>query len=56
MTPMTQRAPRRNTAGLVTPALIALESFWGIFFLRRSVRFPELLGVLASAFFTYSFW
>ena len=33
-------------AGLVTPALIGLESCWGLFFLRRPARFTELITVL----------
>lgn len=42
--------------GLVTPAVIALESFWGIWFLLKPIGFLELLTTLASSILTYSAW
>jgi len=42
--------------GLVTPALIAMESFFGAWFLNTAVPFDELLLTLFSAVLTYSFW
>lgn len=42
--------------GLATPGLIALESFFAVFFLHRSVDFLDLLKVAAVAFVTYSNW
>jgi dolichyl-phosphate-mannose--protein O-mannosyl transferase len=42
--------------GLVTPAMIALESFWGIWFLLKPIGFLELLITLGSAILTYSAW
>lgn len=42
--------------GLVTPAAIALESFFGAWFLHNPVPFHELLLVLLSAILTYSWW
>jgi dolichyl-phosphate-mannose--protein O-mannosyl transferase len=41
---------------LATPGLIALESFFAVFFLRRSVDFLDLLKVAGAAFVTYANW
>jgi dolichyl-phosphate-mannose--protein O-mannosyl transferase len=48
--------------GLATPGIIGIESFFGFWFLKRSVRFPELLKVavvglsLYAAFFAVHFY
>jgi dolichyl-phosphate-mannose--protein O-mannosyl transferase len=42
--------------GLVTPFLIALESFFGIWFLRRGAALRDLLPVLVAAVATYAFY
>jgi dolichyl-phosphate-mannose--protein O-mannosyl transferase len=42
--------------GLATPGLIALESFFAVFFLTRSVDFIDLLKVAAVSATTYSTW
>lgn len=42
--------------GLATPGLIALESFFAVFFLHRSVDFADLLKVGAVSFATYANW
>jgi len=48
--------------GLATPGIIAIESFFALWFLRRSVRFPDLLLTAVSglslyaAFFALHFW
>ena len=40
--------------GLATPGMIAIESFFAFFFLRRAVPFHHLLVVAATAFVTYT--
>ena len=42
--------------GLATPAIIGLESFFGLWFLRRTVRFPDLLLTLFSGLTIYTFF
>jgi dolichyl-phosphate-mannose--protein O-mannosyl transferase len=42
--------------GAATPAAIAIESFFGLWFLRRATRFRDLVTVLIAGFFTYSLW
>jgi dolichyl-phosphate-mannose--protein O-mannosyl transferase len=42
--------------GAVTPLMIAVESFFGIMFLKRGAMFLDLLSVLCSGVFTYMFW
>ena len=41
---------------LATPGLIALESFFAVFFLHRAVDFLDLIKVAFVAFVTYSNW
>lgn len=41
---------------LATPGIIAVESFFAIWFLKRSIPLPDLLMVLASAFATFCVW
>lgn len=40
--------------GLATPALVGLEAIFGIWFLKRSYPFPDLLVILTTAFFLYA--
>jgi dolichyl-phosphate-mannose--protein O-mannosyl transferase len=42
--------------GLVTPFLIAVESFFAIFFLKRGAPFLDLIKILVVAFLTYALW
>lgn len=42
--------------GLATPAIVALESFFGFFFLRRALPFMDLLLILVVAIVVYSFY
>ena len=42
--------------GLATPAMIGLESFMALFFLRRAVSWPDLLRIAGSALLTYATW
>jgi hypothetical protein len=42
--------------GLVTPALVALESYLAVWTLHKPVPFRQLLYVLAVSLLTYSFW
>jgi len=49
-------APNVKMTGLVTPALVAMESFFGLWFLNSFVPFWELLVILSTSILTYSFW
>ena len=42
--------------GAVTPFMIAVESFFGLMFLKRGAMFLDLLSILCSGIFTYMFW
>ena len=42
--------------GLATPALVAVESFFGLWFLLHAVPFTELLLVLVSSICCYVWW
>ena len=42
--------------GLATPGIIAVESTFAIFFLKRSAYLTDLLTVGVAGFFTYAFW
>jgi dolichyl-phosphate-mannose--protein O-mannosyl transferase len=42
--------------GAVTPLMIAVESFFGLMFLKRGAMFLDLLSILFSGIFTYMFW
>lgn len=42
--------------GLATPGLVAVESFFSLFFTSRPIPFPELLGILAIVFSIFSFY
>jgi dolichyl-phosphate-mannose--protein O-mannosyl transferase len=42
--------------GLVTPALVALESYLAIWQLRKPVPFRQLLAILAVSLAVYSLW
>jgi dolichyl-phosphate-mannose--protein O-mannosyl transferase len=42
--------------GLVTPGLIAVESFCAIVFLRRGIPFSDLLVILVVTILTYALW
>ena len=42
--------------GLVTPALVALESYLAIWTLRRPIAFRELIAVLFVSLLTYAAW
>lgn len=41
---------------LATPGMIAIESFFGLFFLREAAPLPDLLVMGASALFVYTLW
>lgn len=40
--------------GLATPGMVAVESFFAFFFLRRAIPLPDLLMVAATVFLTFS--
>lgn len=42
--------------GLVTPFIVAVESCFAIFLLRRAIPFGDMLIVLAGGAITYTFW
>lgn len=41
---------------LATPGMIAIESFFGLFFLREAAPLPDLLVMGFSAFVVYALW